>query len=127
MKKSNNKFFAVFVLVNTINDLYAATTRPSDIGEEGQIGLPGGKIDEGENILDAAYRECKEEGWEVKEIHPDPINIDYIEGKKIIWLKAKSASKLKTYKEMKRLKPIEKSLLEISKSGYGNSFVKKYL
>ena len=44
--------FAVFVLAPTDGG-YAVTTRATDRGEGGRIGLPGGKVDPGEDPVDA--------------------------------------------------------------------------
>ena len=54
--------FAVFLVARTKGG-YAATTRAADRGETGRIGLPGGKVDDGEIAIDALRRESAEEGW----------------------------------------------------------------
>lgn len=114
------KPFAVFVLSIVHSGGYAATTRSADTGELGKIGLPGGKVDAGENPLEAAYRESREEGWEMFNINPNPIQKKYVDGKLVWWYKATSARILSDFKEKGRIKPIMVSKDEILKSGFGN-------
>jgi len=114
-----NKPFAVFVLVS-FEIGYAATTRAKDTGEEGRIGLPGGKVDENESPIQGAYREAKEEGWEVFDISPNPIQKKLVEGKMIWWYSAKYARMLTNYKEKGRISPVIASKEQIKNSGYGN-------
>lgn len=111
--------FAIFVLV-MVGGGYAATTRAEDRGETGRIGLPGGKIDSGEDYIEAAYRESREEGWEVTGIDPEIIHKQLVDGKMIYWVKAKSAKMLFSYKEKGRITPIVATREEVLKSGYGN-------
>lgn len=114
-----DKPFAVFVLV-PLEIGYAATTRAKDTGEEGKIGLPGGKVDENENPIQGVYREAKEEGWEVFDINPNPIQKKLVEGKMIWWYSAKYAKMLTNYKEKGRISPVIASKEQIKNSGYGN-------
>lgn len=111
--------FAVFVLAPVGNG-YAATTRPADRGESGKMGLPGGKIDPNENVIDAAYREANEEGWQIINIDPIPIQKRVIDGKLILYYKAESAKILTDYKEKGRIVPFVASAQQIKSSGYGN-------
>lgn len=111
--------FAVFVVAYT-GDGYAATTRPLDRGEEGKIGLPGGKVDPGESPLEAAKRECTEEGWSIKIINPEPIHKQMLNGKMIWWYRGVSPKMLSTYKEMHRITPIVATKQDIINSGNGN-------
>lgn len=117
-----NTPFAVFVVAPLGNGNYAATTRAKDRGEEGKIGLPGGKVDSGETPEAAAIREAAEEGWEIfgelKKIHEDKV-----EGRLVWWFLAKKAKKLNIFKEKGRIEPIEASLQELAESGFGNSFL----
>ena len=53
-----SKYFAVFAYNLRGNGDVASVTRP-----EGGIGLPGGKVEKGENEIEALRRECEEEGW----------------------------------------------------------------
>jgi len=118
--------FAVFV-VAPYQDGYAATTRAKDRGESGRIGLPGGKIDPGENPVEAAVRESEEEGWQVLNINPIPIHKAIVEGKMVWWFRADSAQPLTEYKEKYRgIIPIKVDLQTIANSGYGNEFLGKY-
>jgi poly(A) polymerase len=117
---TNEPPFAVFVLAPIIGHGYAATTRASDRGETGRIGLPGGKIDSNENPIEAAYRESNEEGWEVFNINPTPIQKKYVDGKMVWWFKATAAKMLDNFKEKGRISPIIVSKEDILKSGYGN-------
>jgi hypothetical protein len=118
--ETETKPFAVFVLSPVHGSGYAATTRSADTGEFGKIGLPGGKLDAGENPVDAAYRESKEEGWQMFNINPNPIQKKYVDGKEVWWYKAISAKMLSDFKEKGRIKPIIVSKQDILKSGYGN-------
>lgn len=54
--------FAVFAIIEVEPGKYAATTRAKDRGEEGKVGLPGGKVDPGEKGEEAVIREAAEEG-----------------------------------------------------------------
>jgi predicted NUDIX family NTP pyrophosphohydrolase len=110
--------FAVFAVAR-IHGLICATTRP-----DGSIGLPGGKVDEGESPERAACREAREEGWNLcigKEIHRDTVD-----GKLIVWFAAKvrRVPVVENHKEQYRgIHPIAvpASLLT---SGFGNEFLK---
>ena len=121
LDKLTNSPFAVFVLSKTKNNLIAATTRAKDTGESGKIGLPGGKVDPNEDPKDAAKREAYEEGWDIE--IGELIHTYIVDGKTIWWYKGYNPQKLTQYKEMHRIKPIEVSVDEISKSGYGNWFI----
>lgn len=121
-KIKKSKIHAVFV-VAPIDDGYAATTRPGS----DKIGLPGGKVDPNEDLLDALYRECKEEGFEIDGVEKEPFHIQKIEGKHIAWFRAKKCKILKNYKEEKRITALVANLSEIKGSGMGNDIaLKKY-
>ena len=111
--------FAVFVIVR-VETGYAATTRATDKGEQGRIGLPGGKVDSGENPIDAAIRESREEGWGVVGINSNPVHQQLVDGKMVWWYTAKNAVMLNEYKEKGRITPIVASKEEVQRSGYGN-------
>lgn len=118
----NNKPFAAFVLSKTENGLYAATTRPYD--KETPIGLPGGKVEEGETPMEAALRESEEEGWKMIGINPNPILKKTNHHGIIFWFTAEKAIKLDDYKEKQEgIVNIEVSLEEIARSGNGNEFI----
>ena len=112
--------FAVFVVAQTPDGAYAATTRPADRGEAGRIGLPGGKVDPGEDPVEAAYREAREEGWEIDSIDPKPFQDEVYNGKLILWFKGHKAKMLRNYKEQGRIEPVAVSREQILQSGYGN-------
>ena len=64
--------YAAFILARTLDGCWAATTRPADRGQAGRIGLPGGKVEPGEDPAAAALREAAEEGWRIMRHVPDP-------------------------------------------------------
>mgnify|MGYP003439694252 FL=1 len=119
------KIFAAFVVApaatSSNRTLVAATTRASDRGEAGRIGLPGGKLDMGESAYDAALREAREEGWYVEEIADVPFHTATVEGKTVAWFAAKSARALLSYKEQGRIRPLAVSVKDVAESGYGNA------
>lgn len=119
---------AVFVLAKTCDGKFAATTRAADRGEEGRIGLPGGKVDDGESLVDAVMREAYEEGWGVCGLDPMPFHSAIVDGYDVYWFAAAGAIRLTRYKEQDRIKPVPVSLKKIAKCGYGNdTAVSKYL
>jgi len=81
---------------------YAATTRPTG---DGKFGLPGGKLDPGEDPLAAVQREAGEEGWDVSNVHPEPLHKADIDGKPVWWYRAESAAPRKEFKEQGRVIP----------------------
>lgn len=123
--------FAVFVVsfLDREKGLVAATTRAKDRGEEGKIGLPGGKVDPGESGEDAAKREAQEEGWLItgtlKKIREDSIFIEG-EDKKIWWyLDSGSGTKLSDFKEMGRIEPVVRHISDFitDKDEFKNNFL----
>lgn len=76
--------FAVFAVARPrrIHDLICATTRG-----DGKIGLPGGKVDAGEDIFSACEREAKEEGWNL-DVSKRVLHIGIVDGKKVAWVHA---------------------------------------
>jgi hypothetical protein len=119
-EKQRRSPFAVFVVARVDDDMYAATTRPADRGEAGRIGLPGGKVDPGEDPIEAAYREAREEGWEISSIDPKAIQDTLVDGKLVLWFRGHGARMLKNYKEKGRVEPIVVTREEVLNSGYGN-------
>jgi 8-oxo-dGTP pyrophosphatase MutT (NUDIX family) len=111
--------FAVFAIVRK-GDGFAATTRP-----DGRIGLPGGKVDDGESPRQALRRECEEEGWKLTStfiLH----HVDMVEGKKVAWFACRPnrALKLRNFKEKYRgIRPIVASGATLASNGMGNDFL----
>lgn len=118
--------FAVFVLAKTDGG-YAATTRAADRNEQGKIGLPGGKLDAGENPVQAATRESNEEGWQVDITNTTPIHKQLVDGKMVYWYAGENAVKLNNFKEKGRISPIVATVEQILSSGYGNENLSKHL
>lgn len=110
--------FAVFVLCQNDNGI-AMTTRP-----DGRIGLPGGKVDQGEDIATAALREAFEEGWNVSLVSNLPIHSQLVDGKLCVWLAGTIISKLENYKEKYRgIIPFYGTKEILRNSGMGNEVV----
>lgn len=123
--------FAVFAIIkfNDTPNSYAGTTRPADRGESGRIGLPGGKVDDGETPQEALRRECNEEGWfidDINDIEHTPFHTAYVEGKLVHWytVNDNNIKKLTDYKEKRRIKPIIVTREQILQSGFGNNNLK---
>ena len=125
--------FAVFAIVKVPGG-YAATTRAKDRGEEGKIGLPGGKVDPGEKGEEAVIRESGEEGWEISKVTGIAAS-RMVEGRPVVWYFAEGAKPLKDYPEcyadhgagprlpQPRASPVVASKVDIANSGYGNDFI----
>ncbi len=114
--------FAVFALAQA-GDGYAGTTRAADRGEEGKVGLPGGKVDPGEDPVDAVLREAAEEGWDLSNVEKEPAHKAMVDGNPVWWYLAEKAKERKKYKEQGRISPVTLALADIAKSGYGNEWV----
>lgn len=108
--------FAVFILARNNIGQFALVTR-----DNGGIGLPGGKVDNGEDICAAALREAKEEGWNLNLIDNKPFCTQVIEGKVCAWIKGEILGKFIDYKEKNRgIKPFYGNVGQIATSGFGN-------
>lgn len=118
--------FAVFVVAPQPGGKLAVTTRPTDKG--GGYGLPGGKVDSGEDPLAAALRESREEGWEIESIDPEPIHRAEVDGNLVHWYTASGKSKpLEEYKEKHRgVKPLSLKYEDAAATGFGNEFLKTW-
>ena len=113
--------FAVFALAKVGSGAYAATTRPADRGQAGKIGLPGGKLDPGEDPIEAVERECREEGWDITIKDREPIQKLRVDGKMVWWYQGAPNPKMLTdYKEKHRIVPVIVSRDAVATSGYGN-------
>jgi hypothetical protein len=125
-EEEEDNAFAAFVVVKLSNNKIAATTRPYEKAENKKIGLPGGKVERNEKPIDAAKREAEEEGWRVNKIG-DIIASKMDKGKAIVYFEGFGAKKLKDYKEKENdIEPIEVTIDEIGKTGYGNNFIPEY-
>lgn len=104
------------------NGLVAATTRP-----DGKLGLPGGKAEPGESLVDTLIRECEEEGWKIGRIDPAWIRQENIDDEYLCyWFVVGAAEPLAKYKDQHRgIIPIRITLEElISRSqGFKNEFL----
>ena len=114
--------FAVFAVYQPISGLVGATTRAADRGEEGRIGLPGGKVDPGETPIQALIRECREEGWAIEptSINHQPIKDAMVDDHRVQWFHVASACRISGHKEAGRVEPIIVENRRILSSGYGN-------
>lgn len=116
--------YAVFAVAKVEGgDGYAATTRASDTGETGRIGLPGGKVEHGESPVDALVRECAEEGWQIGGVASEPAHVAIVDNRPVWWYMAGKAVMLDDYKEKGRITPIVKTIQELAESGYGNEWL----
>lgn len=116
--------FAVFILAKSKTGKFAMTTRP-----DGGIGLPGGKIDNGEDLCTAALREASEEGWILKLTDNKPFCIQIINGKPCAWITGEILGYYIEYKEKHRgIIPFYGTIGDICTSGFGNEIaLNKYL
>lgn len=98
---------AVFAIIHLGNGMVGAVTTAIDKLESKNgitLGLPGGKVDDGETHLQALVRECNEEGWGGELIFiPEPIHFEHVKGYDCYWyylnIRNSSPYMLVNYKE----------------------------
>lgn len=126
MSTSNNKQLpkAAFAVVMEYGNIWVTTRDGKD---QGKFGLPGGKQEDGEDIVQTAIRESAEEGLLV-EGPTMLLNRAEVDGYDVYWYLFQSAKPLLDYKEKYRgIKPTMVSVEDAAKSGYGNDFLSRYL
>jgi hypothetical protein len=110
--------FAVAYVPNT--PLLCATTR-----EDGTIGLPGGKVDPGEDPLKAVIREAAEEGWNLS---TDGVVLQerLVDGRPVIWYACRTLENpiISNHKEAHRgIHPVAITPPSLT-HGLGNDFLR---
>ena len=112
--------FAAFAIVRHWDGRIWATTR-----EDGSIGLPGGKLEQGEDIIDAARREAREEGLSIRALEARVVRVAEVDGKPVAWVEFvfAEAHRLDDYKEQYRgIRPIIVPVADVA-AGFGNEFL----
>ncbi len=99
---------AVFIIYQLPNGKFAATTR---VG--GGVGLPGGKVEQGEALAAAALREAREEGWAVDSVLPMACRRGIKSHHSIHWFTTFKMTKLDEYKEKGRIAPVTATFDEL--------------
>lgn len=118
---------AAFVAVRLSDGRMAATTRAADSWGKSKIGLPGGKCDPGETLVETALREACEEGWAVEQIDAEPFHTAQIGEWTCHWFRARSAVKLDDYLEKGRITPVEVSIMDLMSPDLGNDIAMETL
>lgn len=114
-----DNIFAVFVIAVDEQGMVAMTTRPK--GKSGSHGLPGGKVDPGESLVDAVIREAEEEGWEISLLSDQPFYVDNVKDRKVAWFHGTIVQQLTYYKEVERgIKTLRAPLDWVAQTGYKN-------
>lgn len=115
---------AAFAVVLEYGNIWVTTRDGKD---QGKFGLPGGKQEGDENIIQTAIRESAEEGLSVE----GPTMLLHraeVDGYDVYWYLFQSAKPLLEYKEKYRgIKPTMVSIEDAANSGYGNEFLRRYL
>lgn len=96
-------------------DSWAVVTRPGS----DKIGLPGGKVEQGETPANAALREALEEGWMVEGLG-QCFHVAQVDGYEVHWFEAEMASPMVDFKEKGRVEPTSATTHEVEESGMGN-------
>ncbi len=121
-KAFRQKAYAVFLVDEDCMGNFAAVTRPED---PTLLGLPGGKVEEEENEIEALFRECQEEGWMIDTQKPvKMVRKELVDGKLCVWYKGSSV-RMDSFKEEERIKNLRVSKEELLKSPY-NSFLAEF-
>lgn len=114
-----NPPFAVFILARCARHWgqYAGVRRA-----DGSAGLPGGKVEPGEDPADAAVREAREEGWEILLTSRRPIHRQAVEGREVWWFGGTAMRMVAVRPEDKRrgIYPVQFSPEKIRESRMGN-------
>ncbi len=96
----------------------AATTRVA--GGPLCLGLPGGKVDRGEDVLTALLREAREEGWLLETVDREMFYCSRVEGAIVAWYMATIKKDVRP-----RAKDLERGIYPViapwyALRGYGN-------
>ena len=107
---------AVFAVI-IIDDKICGTTRT-----DGTIGLPGGKADPGETVIETVIRESYEEGWDISKAKLIPYNRQNFADRDVTWVYVDGpVTMVKDHKEKHRgILPILVPIQEMIDSGRGN-------
>lgn len=100
------------------------------IARIGHLGLPGGKLELGEYLLDGVMRHAANEGWDI-ELHDEHFQVlqqSSINHKKIYWLalSVKSVAPKIQATEKGRSHPLWVQAEDLARHGHGNEFLLKY-
>lgn len=121
---------AVFIVIKNEDDKILCVTRPIEKAQyEGDFGLPGGSVEEGETLLEALWRETSEEGIDVTFINPSFVQSIYYEDKdlQVYWFVGKGKFTEGNFKERTRISQVYKTIEEAATSTRGNASVMKLL
>ena len=114
---------AVFIIIKE-EDKILCVTRPKEKAKfEGDFGLPGGLVEEGESLLDAMWREAFEEGIDVESVNPSFIQAIHYPEKdlKVYWFLGEGKFTKGDFLEKERISLVYKTKEEVSTSTTGNA------
>jgi len=117
---------AVFVFIQDEQGRVLCVTRPIEKAKyEGDFGLPGGIVEEGETLIDAMWREAFEEGIDVEFVNPAFIQAIHYPEKdlKVFWFLGKGKFTPGDYPEKERISQVYKTMEELSLTTSGNKSV----